>query len=812
MEPIDSAFQAFKNLSREVGEYIHSVITETDTRMKVIDRVFVEVLGWPHFELLTETHTEAGYADYSLLGDGFCRGVVEAKRDGRSLGCESRAGGRAYKLDGPVFRDGNAQEGIRQAISYCAEQGAELACVTNGREWIIFRANRLGDGIPVRQGQAFVFPNLGEIETGFQRFYQLLSRESVLSRGFMPEFQEAEGRPIRMSVFNKPVRPQGSAHAVAQSRLAADMEKVMSTFFRRLTGDEDPQLIEACFVESDDSRNAERQLTRIAESMSNRIRDLETGTGTQLVELIQRTAESRRHEFVVIVGQKGSGKSTFVARFFKLVLPEALRQQCTVLQVDLADNPGSPQTLVDWLDRAFVARAEASLFEGAPTFKELKGAFYDEYTRLKKGPWANLYTDDRTAFLHRFGDHIEAMRDQRPHTYLEGLIRSVVGGRRQVPVLVFDNTDHFDIEFQQRVYQYAQSLYERTFCLVIVPITDRTSWQLTKHGAIQSFEHESFFLPTPGTQQILRKRVEFLESKIDSERDGGGKYFTDRGVSLTVRDLQAFTKALQKLFLQSATTAEWIGALANYEIRRALNVANQFIVSPHLRVEDLVGAYLAHTSINVESNVVERALIRGRYDIYPQGMHDSVQNLYALEVAVETTPLLGVRLLQALADVPTVEREGAFIEVENLMAVATTMSIEARATRMWMDRLLKTGLILNYDPTVLDVDAASRVEISPAGALHLSWARSSFEYLVAMSVTTALLDEVRHAEIKAAFDRRQYRTMAASFAEYLVSEDALFCVVPDHSTYSSQSRVRGGLADSATRWRVTRPRPARLRG
>jgi len=579
----------------------------------------------------------------------------------------------------------------------------------------------------------------------------------------------------------------------------------MTTFFRRLTGDDDPQLIEACFVESDDSRTAERQLTRIAESMTARIKDLETGGGAQLVELIRRTADTQRHEFVVIVGQKGSGKSTFVTRFFNLVLPEPLAKQCSVLQVDLADNPGSLETLVDWLDRAFLAQAEIALFEGSPNFDQLKGAFFDEYTRLKKGPWKVLHDTDFSEFSQRFGDHIEQLRSTQPHVYLEGLIRSVVGGRKQVPVLVFDNTDHFDIDFQQRVYQYAQSLYERTFCLVILPITDRTSWQLTKHGAIQSFEHESFFLPTPGTQQILRKRVEFLESKIDSD-EGGGRYFTDRGVSLAVRDLRAFTNALQRLFLQSATTADWIGALANYEIRRALNIANHFIVSPHLRVEDLVGAYLAGTSVNVENNVIERALIRGRYDIYPQAMHDSVQNVYALEASMETTPLLGVRLLQALADVPTIEREGAFIEIENLEAVATTMSIDARATRMWIDQLLKTGLILNFDPTVLDVDKASRVEISPAGGLHLAWARSSFEYLVAMSVTTALLDEVRHSEIRLASERQRFRTMAASFAEYLAAEDSLFCMVPDHTTYSSQSRIRSGLLESAAKWRVQRRR------
>ena len=60
----------------------------------------------------------------------------------------SGAGPADYKLSGPVFKNATVQEGIEQAVHYSAYKGAELACVTNGREWIIFRSNRIENRPP----------------------------------------------------------------------------------------------------------------------------------------------------------------------------------------------------------------------------------------------------------------------------------------------------------------------------------------------------------------------------------------------------------------------------------------------------------------------------------------------------------------------------------------------------------------------------------------------------------------------------------------------------------------------------------------
>ncbi len=532
VDPIDLAHQRFRELRTEISGYIKSVENEADTRLKIINRIFVEVLLWPFCEILAEPSTPSGYADYAFLVNGRTRLITEAKRDGRSFGCENRQPGRGYKISGGVFTNDAVREGISQAIRYCGEKSAELACVTNGREWVIFRGSRLGDGLDIREGMAFVFPNLEAIEENFNLFYNLLSYETASKFAFRPYFQEAEGQPIRMSVFHRALRPAGTARFLMGDELSVDIDKVLSVFFQRLAGENDPELLDACFVETNESLHAERQIARIAENIVTRIKELETGEGDALTELIRRVRDIQRHEFLLLVGIKGAGKSTFITRFFASVLPYRIARHCAVLRVDLGTSTGDIDSVVDWLNRALIKQAETDLFDGAPGYNEIQGMFFDEYKRLMKGPWQRLYDTDKDQFQIKFGGYVEEIRRMQPHEYIQGLLRHIVNGRLMLPVVVFDNADHFGIEFQQRVYQYARSIYEPTLCLVILPITDRTSWQLSKHGALQSFDHEAFFLPAPPTDQIIRKRIEFLEQRVEAEKvRPDDRYFVGKGIS-----------------------------------------------------------------------------------------------------------------------------------------------------------------------------------------------------------------------------------------------------------------------------------------
>lgn len=803
MEPLDHGFQQLNRIRDEIPDLQAGLISEEDTRLKVINRILHEVLGWPYESIRTEEPSGPGYLDYKLSVNGLGRVVVEAKRDGRDLGFQS-AGARAYRLNGPMFREQAVKEGMGQAVSYAAYQGCELGIVTNGREWLVFRASRLGDGKPVDDGYGFVFPSLGAISEHFKLFWELTSYDSTFTFGFRSHFLEAEGSPIRSVAFKQPVRGPSEARLLPASDLAADIRVVMSRFFTRLSGDNDPELLAACFVETRESEQADSSLVRISEDLVGHIRRMDDAAGQELSDIIAASLVADVRDFVIIVGTKGAGKSTFIDRFFRQVLPRDLAGRVTQVTVDLREHPGDSESVIAWLKKRVLEELERALqHESALSYDELRGMFFDEYIRLKEGPYRTMYETSPDEFRTEFGRHLERIRGEQPDDYIQGLLRHVVRNRKNLPVIVFDNADHFTIEFQESVYQYARSLHSQSASLIILPITDHTSWQLSRQGALQSFEHEALFLPTPKMSSILQRRIDFLVERVaEEESRQDGRYFTEKGIRLSLRDLAGFVTSLEKVLLGSPVVSETIARLSNEDVRRALQITSDLASSPHIQVSELVAAHLTGTTRSVPLYRISRALIMGRYDIYPVGKSHFVHNVFALTDDVDSSPLLGLRLLRLLSDAPSEEHVGRFLQVSDISAYMTAMQFSLAAVSAWLDSLLKTGLCLAYDPTITSIYGAERIEISPSGIQHLEWATGDYDFVRYMAEVTPLRSPAAHHKIRelgrAGVSQGWFGTVE-SFIDYLLDEDSRYCSVGGHEAYAGQLSLEDDLKALARR-------------
>lgn len=794
MEPIDTAHAAFRKICAEVAALPAPPETEQDVRLKVVDPVLCAVLGWPMGEIHTEQNALGGFVDYKLCVDSRARLIVEAKRDSRAIGVEGRRAGQAFKLSGPVFNTEAAREGIRQGIDYCGRKSAELACVTNGREWIVFRGNRLGDGRDVDDGMAFVFPSLASVDEHFKLFHDLLSYDMCRQFVFRAYFQEAEGRPVRLHDFRKAVRAPGQQRMMRAGALAADIDRVMASFFERLSGDQDSDMLAKCFVTSEESVQADRELARISEDLIGRIRDLDPSDATQLAELVRFSHEHQRKQFVVLVGLKGAGKSTFIDRFFRFVLDPALVEDCVLIRVNLADADGDPAGVASWLGRSLVVAAEAAVYGGrAPTFDELQGLFFGEYERLRSGPWAPLYGRDKEQFKIDFGQRCEKLRSEDPHVYIKALLHNVVASRRKLPVLILDNADHHQLAFQEFVYQYARSVYEAEVCMVLLPITDRTSWQMSRHGALQSFEHEAFYLPAPQIYRVIERRIEYLDGKAkEHDPEKGRNYLFGKGIQLDIENLRGFVGTLQRVFVEKTRFARVIANLSNSDVRRALRIARQIVASPHLRVEELLKAYIVQTADSIQEKRLLRALMLGRYESFYGEHSEFVHNLFDLVDGSDTSPLLGARLLQLLRDVPKQVEADRFISVDQILEYLQAIGVEPPETLRWLDALLKRGLCVSYDPTVIDADKARQVMIQPSGLQHLWWSVREWEYLAAMAEVTPINEPDVYQQLSELYNGPSNRTWAqrlASFGKFLLEADARTVLASEHEAMRGQARV-----------------------
>lgn len=793
-DEIDQSFEAFQRLLLQLPSFQDTLGNEAAVRLKIIDAVLIEVLGWRKEDISPEEPAGGGFIDYKLSIDGVGRAVVEAKKVGREFGLAERTDGSAYKLSGPVFQNPDSQEGIHQAIRYSSFKNTELACVTNGFEWIVFRSNRVGDGTDTLEGKAFVFASLEGVRDKFRMFFDLLHRDRVENLVFRALFQEVEGKIIRHGGFRRALRAQSSATFLPQPSIIPELDRLMTSFFQRLSDERDREMLEYCFVETKESKAAEQRLVRLAEDLIGHIRALDTQSGEQLTDILDRARASNLNQFILLVGTKGAGKSTFIQRFFNSQIPISLRDSIAPIIVNLADSEGDEVKILEWLRSQLLAQAEQALGGDVPTWDELVGhMFFSEYQRCSTSTMAPLYRVDKDQFRVEFGKHIEAIRRDNPIEYLRGLLRNFVKGRKRLPCLVFDNADHFSIDFQERVFQFARSLFEQELCVVLMPITDKTSWQLSRQGALQSFENEALLLPTPSAKQVLEKRISFVLKKMgDDERKDKGSYFVGKGLRVDVSDLMKFVRGLQEVFLTTSRPVYVIGQLANHSIRQVLELVREVVNSPHVGLDEIFKAYVLGSAVHVPPYKTWKALILGRYDIYVGQSAKFVHNVFELNAELETTPLLGLRILQALKDavVNHGDTKNRYLSKTDLLKYLTAMGLESRAVLLWLDVMLKKALVLSYDPTIVDVENADRIEISPAGEQHLYWGRGNYDYLLAMAEITVLLspEACRDLEIASQSSRRTH-DMISIFVEYLRREDELFCHAPDHESYHGQHEL-----------------------
>ncbi len=204
--------------------------------------------------------------------------------------------------------------------------------------------------------------------------------------------------------------------------------------------------------------------------------------------------------------------------------------------------------------------------------------------------------------------------------------------------------------------------------------------------------------------------------------------------------------------------------------------------------------------MDVDPNNAKLAIVRGKYDIYPSGQHEFVQNMFALTTEFGTSPLLGLRILQLLENTHFQHADGEtrFVEINHIVDYFNAMNFEPRTVLGWLHNMLKSGLILSYDPLQEKIADVVRVEISPSGFQHLTWARADWIYLESMLKITPLRDKATYenkiALIKADFPYAR-RQAIRSFLLYLIEEDTSYCVVPDYPQYADQRKLIARLRE-----------------
>jgi GTPase SAR1 family protein len=351
-------------------------------------------------------------------------------------------------------------------------------------------------------------------------------------------------------------------------------------------------------------------------------------TGKQ--ETNNLTTEVRKHGLTnknpgrvqLIVGAVGSGKSLFIRRFFKRMLPDDLKKKTMWAFINFNTELKSPAEIREAVAKGFISSfAELNNID-LDDIEVLNKLFYPEMAAFDRGPAKLLKNSDPQQYNHqRYFKMKELIEDKEK--LVEAIARQYTGEKRFSLVVVFDNVDKRSRDVQLAIFEAAQWFKELTRALVIVNMRDTTFEAHREEPPLDAFINAiNFYIKSPRFAAMLRKRLDIVLENIqqDPELSKLQKFTLESGAIVTYESgrLGEFLMSIYASLFdrRAANIGAALESLAAHNARSALGMFADIIASPHIPTSQIGSAAAASEVARIDEDRIVRALMRGRYRLF----------------------------------------------------------------------------------------------------------------------------------------------------------------------------------------------------
>lgn len=584
------------SILEQYSELAGQPVSEADTRLKIINDVLYHVLGWTHADVRAEERvSEDGkttWADYTLR-TGMTAIVVEAKKVGAAF--NEIADTRRTQLRGRIV-SGETGDAILQARDYARKLAIPFAVATNGNTWIVFPATRT-DQVSFSDSSAIIFPNLASaLGTDFAEFHDLLSRDSVINGSLENELLGRIENQIEERRLNR-FFPRGFSRITRHS-LYPLIEGAISTAFTEDIINSDADLLEKMYVRTPDRlRFDSRVRVHIAKRApvikKAAIRGLRGTSDNTIISMISDAGQRARPLAMLVLGQVGAGKTTFLEYTRKISTKELFEPR--------SDRPYPHWFYVDFRPFSkeesalnYMVEALHQYINNDPFLSDyercVQHAYKSDIDALFRGPLF-LLKDNKDEYNSRTSDYLigEYKNKQR---YVEKILKY---STLNAPVfLVVDNVDQFDDEkVQARIFSDAMALAQKINANLICAMREGTYVQHKSSPIFDAFDFDPVTIEPPVVEAVLSRRFFVAKQLLEGKT---GDFIAENGATVHVENLSRIIDLVQSSVLGTAI-GTLIEVLATSDTRLALRMTREFLQSgwtasgKALRIFESAGKY-----------------------------------------------------------------------------------------------------------------------------------------------------------------------------------------------------------------------------
>lgn len=591
MTNIDESLGKFASFLKDVDQFIENDMSETDTRSKVIDKLFFDVLGWDESDVIREEHVDSGYYDYKFSTSDFGF-VVEAKKNFVEFSLPDR--GRFVSFN--TLLKGN-KEVIEQIRDYIVDKSLSFGIITNGKQFIFGQFINTG-GHDWKKNKAVIFRNLDDIAENFIEFHNYLSREAVV-----------QNRQIRINL-PAPVpnvmldHLKGNSESIFRNEFSSQITDVILKAFGEIGRDKDSaeiELLKYCYIKNKDINKYATELdstfSDIPPKFEAKIEKIKVGdslTDKMKEKLVTENYVKTPSPLMILIGGKGVGKSTFIKYFFEIELSSKLKTQRPSVYLDfrgyteqgVKDTKSICQKYIDKLSKSY---PELNLFD----INVLKQIYKTRIEENSKGIWRHL-TDQKENYDGKVANFLEE-RMSDPVNHLEMVSKYLQGHCNKNLCLIFDNVDQLGDDAQKEAFLLAESIHQRLNCITIISLREGyyNSWK--NKPPFNAFHSTVFHISAPRYSEVIKKRLEYITEKLSFEKITGDV----RGKSVTLSPTgfkNLFSSLHHTLFkYQNSDLLSYLEETSYPDIRLGLEKIKKFLVSGHTNIS----SYMTYSSYRI---------------------------------------------------------------------------------------------------------------------------------------------------------------------------------------------------------------------
>lgn len=629
--------------------------TESDTRSKLIDRLFVDCLGWNERDIRRELSKDKQRLDY-LFHTTVGMLVVEAKKYGVQFPLIKRPK-RRVRIESLIAANPGLQEPIQQAAGYAHTYGIEYACVTNGRTFIVFQASRT-DGRPWAESDCICFADIFDSKTNHAELYACLSRTSVGNGELGHEINQQ--RPTEChSILSRYLEPDIT---IPKNEVGVALEPLLGKLFTGTEIDSDSEFLRRCYVLPPEGSlqdpNVEQPLidlppTRDPSTISIHNRNTFEQFRKAVQNAFDDVASSR---LLLVVGDVGVGKTIFLKRFFSVELCASdLATSTVVCHVDFRSiTPESTNVgemvlarvgeFFDRMDERFAAggtkpRVDSTDLSSKSVLEQVFKYELAQFKRLRVSA-----TDGQVE------DELSALKKDAK-LFVRRIIEYFKSEHKWNFCLVIDNADHHDEAFQRRVYQVARELECSIGCTIIITLQEQWFWQHSaSDGVLSAYQDTVFHIPAPQVRYVIGKRLRYAIEECHANRIRVRGFGMGTNINVEVKHLESFMRACEASFFEKSETSMALECISCGDARRGLAVFCDFVRSGHTKAIEYMKAILANMPFAFTVGEVMNSIIKSQHKHY-SGFRSYVPNPFVVPGSARTdqTPrFLVLHLLQEL--------------------------------------------------------------------------------------------------------------------------------------------------------------------